>query len=190
MSSFRRRRASRGDDHADRHRRGGAIGLSRPSQDRLDRLGSWFDAQYPGLLRFAYFVCGDQATAEDLVQDAFIKIYRAGARVDDASMPAYARRTVLNAHRSAFRGARRERTALARVHLPAAIEPPDPGDADEVWNAVKALSPRQRAIVALRFYEDRSQAEIAQILGMSVGAVKKHTGRAMDRLRDRLGERA
>ena len=164
--------------------RGTAIGIFQPSKERLEELGTWFHAEYPSLLRFAYFVSGDAAHAEDLVQEAFVRVYRAGGRVDGPGIKAYARATIVNLSRSAFRRRTIERRAL---EVPRTAEAPDLGPRDEVWRALLTLSPRQRACVALRFYEDMSERDIAQALGMSVGSVKKHTDRALGKLRDLLG---
>src|SRR6266540_3007260 len=90
--------------------RGPRIGIFQPSRERLEQLGAWFQAEYPSLLRFAYFVTGDSAAAEDLVQDAFVRIYRAGARVEVQGFRSYARKTIVNLHRTGFRRAARERT--------------------------------------------------------------------------------
>jgi RNA polymerase sigma-70 factor (sigma-E family) len=165
---------------------GPRLGVFQPSQDRLIQLGAWFHAEYPSLLRFAYFVSGDSGTAEDLVQDAFVRLYRSSGRVGDATFKAYARKTILNLARSGFVRSARERNAF---DVPAHVEPADVGARDEMWNALKALSPRQRAVVALRYYEDMSESEIAGVLEMSVGSVKKHTDRAMAKLRAQLGDR-
>src|SRR2546423_944002 len=132
--------------------RGHWIGVFEPSQKRLEQLGVWFQAEYPALLRFAYFMTGDASTAEDLVQDAFVRIYRAGGRVEREGFHAYARKTIVNLHRSGFRRAARERAAR-----PDETVPSDTGAFalhDEMWNAIQRLSPRQRAVIALRFYED------------------------------------
>lgn len=160
--------------------------VSEASQARMTELGVWFDAEYDGLLRFAYLVCGDRSLAEDLVQEAFVKMSLAGARTTQVGVKTYARTTVVNLARSRVRRALLERRALAR-----GAEVPDHGDTvgarDEVWQAICSLSPRQRAVVALRYYEDLSEAEIATTLGMSAGSVKQHADRAMRRLRDTLG---
>jgi RNA polymerase sigma-70 factor (sigma-E family) len=166
---------------------GRAIGIFQPSEERLSQLGVWFAAEYPALLRFAYFVSGDAALAEDLVQDAFVRIYRAGARVEEPTFKAYARTAIVNLSRTSFRRRARERTA---VEVPGSVAPHDPGERDEMWRALQQLSPRQRACVALRFYEDMKEREIAAALGMSVGSVKKHTDRAMARLRELLGRQS
>jgi RNA polymerase sigma-70 factor (sigma-E family) len=164
------------------------IGIFQPSRARLEELGSWFQTEYPRLLRFAYFVCGDRAQAEDLVQDAFVRMYKAGARVEEQGIGAYARRTIVNLSRTGFRRAGREARALHQLDVRAgASEPSDVGARDEMWRAIQVLSPRQRAVVALKFYEDMSERDIAEALGMSAGSVKKHTDRALGRLRARLG---
>jgi RNA polymerase sigma-70 factor (sigma-E family) len=168
--------------------RGSPIGIFQPSRERLERLGAWFEAEYSSLLRFAYFVTGDRDVAEDLVQDAFVRIYRAGARVEEESIGAYARRTLVNLSRSRFRRATLERRPLPRDDR-AAADPADVLARDDVWRALLTLSPRQRAVVALRYYEDLSERDIAQALEMSVGAVKKQTHRAMTKLRAQLGDR-
>ena len=168
---------------------GRAIGIFQPSQAKLDRLAAWYDAEYSSLLRFAYFVCGDRSVAEDLVQEAFVRIYRAGARADEAGIGAYARRTVVNLNRSAFRRRQREHDVYARAGATGGVAPPDASARDEVWTAILTLSPRQRACVALRYYEDMSEKDVAEALGMSPGAVKKQTSRAMEKMRGLLGDR-
>ncbi len=155
------------------------LGVFQPSSERLTQLGAWFHAEYPSLLRFAYFVSGDPRGAEDLVQDAFVRLYRSSGRVGDATFKAYARKTILNLARSGFIRSSRERP----------VDPVDLGARDEIWNALRTLSPKQRAVVALRYYEDMKESEIADVLEMSIGAVKKHTDRAMAKLRAQLGDR-
>jgi RNA polymerase sigma factor (sigma-70 family) len=164
--------------------RGVAIGAFQPSRERLEQLGAWFQTEYPALLRFAYFVSGDPGVAEDLVQDAFVKMYRAGGRASRTGIKTYARTTILNLSRS--RAVRRTDAVVA----PSDVAPPDLGARDEMWRALLTLSPRQRACVALRFYEDMKERDIADALGMSVGAVKKHTDRALTKLREVLGRQS
>jgi len=167
--------------------KGTAIGIFEPSRDRLEQLGVWFEAEYPSLLRFAYFVSGNSTAAEDLVQDAFVRVYRAGGRVEEQTFKAYTRKTILNLHRSAWRRSVREHPSTRESGV---VDAPDPSDHDEMWRALLKLSPRQRAVIALRFYEDMSEKQIAAALGMSAGSVKKHTSRALDKLRGELGRQS
>jgi RNA polymerase sigma-70 factor (sigma-E family) len=167
--------------------RGPHIRIIEPSQERLDQLGAWFHTEYPSLLRFAYFVTGDARTAEDLVQDAFVRLYRSSGRVGELGFKAYARKTILNLHRSRFRKVVHESELTSDQQVSS-----DTGGfmlRDEVWRALLTLSPKQRAVVALRFYEDMKESDIAAALEMSVGAVKTHTDRAMAKLREQLGDR-
>ncbi len=164
---------------------GRAISLFGPGRARMEQLGAWFAEEYEPLLRFAYFVCGERATAEDLVQEAFVRLYRAGARAENAGVGAYARTTIVNLARS---GARR-RAVAARAPMDAAPRAglPDIESRDEVWRAMRELSPQQRAVIALRYYEDLSEKDIAAALGVSAGTVKKQSDRAMTKLRAELG---
>jgi len=165
-----------------------AIGILEPSRSRLDRLGEWFAAEYEPLLRFAYFLTGNAAAAEDLVQDVFVKLYRADRHIEAMGFRAYARRTMVNLHRSRFRRADAERRALATLREPG--HDPGPEPADHVWRSILALPKGQRVCVALRFYEDLSEQQIADALGVSTGTVKKQMHRAMTNLREALGERS
>lgn len=166
-----------------------AIAVFRPSTTRLERLGEWFAAEYEPLLRFAYFLSGDRAAAEDLVQDAFVKLYRADRHIEVEGFKAYARRTIVNLHSSRFRRLRAERRAFAS-HAPATGSVSGPEPVDHVWRAIQSLPRQQRACVALRFYEDMTEQAVADTLGVSVGTVKKQMSRAMATLRAALAERS
>jgi RNA polymerase sigma-70 factor (sigma-E family) len=165
-----------------------AIGVFEPSRSRLDRLGEWFSAEYSGLLRFAYFLTGDAGAAEDLVHDAFVRLYRADRHIEASGFRAYARRTIVNLNNSRFRRSGAESKALAASHEPKTH--PDVEPTDHVWRAILALPKGQRAVVALRYYEDLTEQEIAAVLGVSAGTVKKQMNRAMTRLREAIGERS
>jgi RNA polymerase sigma-70 factor (sigma-E family) len=154
----------------------------------LERLGEWFAAESETLLRFAYFLTGDRAAAEDLVQEAFVRLYRADRHIEVEGFSAYARRTIANLHTSRFRRIRAERKALARHARPGDVAAPEP--VDHVWRAIQSLPRQQRACVALRFYEDMTEQVVADTLGVSLGTVKKQTHRALSTLRDVLGERS
>ena len=143
---------------------------------------------WPRLLRTTYGVTGDRQLAEDALQTAFAKAYAAWPRVSRADDPvAYVRRMAINA---AF--AQHRRAAVRHeVAVPLGPERRDLGADgplrdDEVWCAVQTLPPRQRAVVVLRYYEDLSEAQIADALGCRPGTVKSQASAALAALRARL----
>jgi RNA polymerase sigma-70 factor (sigma-E family) len=147
----------------------------------------------PAALRLAYFLTGDPDAARDLVQDAFVRM--AGRfrhlRQRDA-FDAYLRRTIVNLHSSGLRRLRAERSSFAReaaLSVPAANED-DHGARDEMWHAILSLPPRQRAAIVLRYYEDLSEWQSAEVLRCSVGALNQLVVRAMANLRNRIGKEA
>jgi RNA polymerase sigma-70 factor (sigma-E family) len=137
------------------------------------------------LLRSAYLLTGDRHLAEDLVQEALARTHRAWGRLDDvANAEAYARRTMYHAQVSVWR---RHRVAES---LPGDLPETPAGDhADAttrriaVQRALLTLSARQRAVVVLRYFEDHTETEAAEMLGVSVSTVRTQTARALDRLR-------
>ena len=145
------------------------------------------------LVGYAYLLCGDRREAEDLVQDALVKTFvrgRAGLRADSAE--AYVRRAVLTTYVDGFR--RRQRWAAVR-HLLAHDDVRDArgsteapvADRVDVAAALRALSPRERACVVLRFYEDLTVAGIAEALSLSEGAVKRYLSDGVRRMEAQLG---
>jgi len=138
-----------------------------------------------GLIRFALMLVGDQATAEDVVQEAFLGLYRHWARVQAGDPVPYLRTAVLNAARSALRSRRR---GLARLHRAARHDPPvwsaeaaamEHADRRAVLAAVAKLPPRQREVLALRYYLDLSEQEIGTLLGLARGTVSATTAKAI-----------
>jgi len=142
-----------------------------------------------GAVRLAYLTTGDLALAEDLVQDAFVRL--AGRLVhlrDPGAFEAYLRRTVVNLSRSHFRRKKVERAYLARAGE--AIELRDGvlaggsiEDRDALWQALQQLSSRQRVAIVLRFYEDLPEREIAEILKCRPGTVKSLVSRGLETMR-------
>ncbi|MBM0127021.1 SigE family RNA polymerase sigma factor [Pimelobacter simplex] len=146
-----------------------------------------YAAQWPRLYRMARAVAGDAATAEDAVQAAFARAYASWGRVRAADHPeAYLRRMVLNELLGLRRRAwsRRERPQES-IESGLVTEAPDGAVAerDRMWSAVRALPPRQRAVVVLRYYEDLSEEQIATALGCSRGTVKSQAAAALANLR-------
>ncbi|MCO5996840.1 RNA polymerase sigma factor [Actinoallomurus rhizosphaericola] len=144
------------------------------------------------LVRMALFIVGDQATAEDVVQDAFAAVHRRIDRLRDPGNPLpYIRASVLNGCRGVLR-----RRAVAR-RFGGDYEPPIWSaesaallgeDRREVFLALRSLPRRQREALVLRYYLDLSEAEIAEVMGVSRGTVKSTTSRALTALARKLGE--
>ena len=137
-------------------------------------------------IRLAYFLTGDRLLAEDLVQDAFVKL--AGRLVhlrDPGAFDAYLRRTVVNLANSHFRRRRVEREYLRRTAAePAAVAlAHDTDRRDELWTDLQRLPARQRAAIVLRIYEDLPEARVAEILGCRPGTVRSLVSRGLAQLR-------
>jgi RNA polymerase sigma-70 factor (sigma-E family) len=151
-----------------------------------EQFREFFEAEYRPLRRLAYLLTGDWADAEDLTQDALLRTYRAWSRIRDRERPgAYARTVMVNRHRSALR-----RLFVERKHASTLTDDPaSPFGEDGVvlWQALMRLPERQRAAIALRFYEDLPEAEVALILDCPVGTVKSYVHRGLARMRASLG---
>ena len=143
--------------------------------------------QQRSLLRTAYLLTGDHGLAEDLVQTALLKTYRHWGRVSGRGEPtAYVRRVLVTSHTSWLRRLSNAEQVIESMPDRAADVVPDRDD--EMLQALRELPARMRAVVVLRFFEDRSEAQTAELLGCSVGTVKTQTSRAMVRLRGLLTE--
>jgi len=175
--------------HASVTRAGDGESLSDSETQPTDRLGDLYARHVPATIGFAYLLTGSRVEAEDLVHEAFLRVVGRlrHLRTPDA-FDAYLLRTVLNLHTSKLRRLRVERHYLARVgpQLSEAVAPHDVGERDRIWRALDLLPKRQRAAVVLRYAEDRSERETADLLRCSVAAVKSLTARALDTLRAEL----
>jgi RNA polymerase sigma-70 factor (sigma-E family) len=144
-------------------------------------------ARLPALVRFATALSGDPARADDLVQDA---LERAGARwstVRGLDNPeAYVRKVIVNRHVSIWRRTRHEVLTALPADRAARAEPAT-GPASALWDVLATLPRGQRAVLVLRYYEDLSEAEIAAVLGCSVGSVKSQAAKAKHKVRAALG---
>lgn len=141
------------------------------------------------LLRTAFLLTGSRTDAEDLLQDALIRVFRRRHGVRDLSvLESYVRTTLVRAHIDAQR--RRSSRELPVSSVPDRGEPwsPDIGVPwrDDTWSATMRLPARQRAVVVLTYYEDLAERQVAETLGCSVGAVKSHRARALAALRAEL----
>ena len=146
----------------------------------------------PALLRTAYLLTGHRGDAEDLLQTALAKTYLAWDRIRDRdALDGYVRRVMVNTQTSWWR--RRKLDEHPTDVLPEGRTQRDATDDvalhDALWTALAGLPKRQRAMVVLRYYEDLSEAETADVLGVSVGTVKSTTSRALMKLRESSGLR-
>lgn len=149
-------------------------------------------ARSPALLRTAYLVTGDRGEAEDLLQEALLRLSRVWQRVSGSdSLDAYVRRTMVNLRTSRWRRRRVHTVTVDELpeHQRAADDATRISDRDEMWLALATLPPRMRAVLVLRFYEDLTEAETAAALECSIGTVKSQSSRALDKLRESLPER-
>ncbi|NAS21694.1 SigE family RNA polymerase sigma factor [Herbidospora sp. NEAU-GS84] len=151
-------------------------------RDRAD-FERYVEQRSARLLRMAYLLCRDWATAEDLTQTALAKAWLAWRRVGD-NPDAYVYRILVNTHNSWWR--RMWRREVATGELP---DLTDPGieetldDRDVLRAALATLPPKMRAVLVLRYFEDLSDAGIAAILGCSEVTVRSQASRALAKLR-------
>ncbi|WP_312855767.1 SigE family RNA polymerase sigma factor [Nocardioides stalactiti] len=150
----------------------------------------WAGERQLALLRTALLLTGDHHRAEDLVQDALTKVALRWRRLADGNPDAYARQIIVRDNISGWRKRRRELV----VAEPADRGTPDPASGVDrrllLDAALAALTPRQRAVVVLRFYDDLSERDVAELLGVAVGTVKSQTHLALKRLREAAPELA
>lgn len=151
---------------------------------------SYVKARQPVLLRAARSLTANPCDAEDLLQTALTKTYVAWERIEDhRALDGYVRRALLNTRTSQWR--KRKVDEFSCEELPEPEQLPtgdDPAEQqalhDAMWRAIMRLPVRQRAMVVLRYYEDLSEAQTAEVLGVSVGTVKSAVSRALAKLRE------
>src|SRR6478735_3160071 len=145
----------------------------RSDRERRDAdFAAYLAARQPSLLRTAYLLTGNRHDAEDLVQTAFAKLYLSWDKVrDQGSIDGYVRRILVNEHNSLWRRAWKRREH-ATDDLPESGRHDTYDEGSDLWAAIQALPRRTRAVIVLRYYEDLSEAEIAEALGISRGTVK------------------
>lgn len=165
----------------------GEITVVRSGLDPVADFTVFAQANTPALYRIAYLLCGDQHRAQDLVQLALERTFKAWKKVGDGDPFAYARRVLATARIDTWRRTRRE--VLTDDPSSTAPERRGPGsddglgERDRLVRALMALSVKQRRVVVLRYLLDRSEAETAAELGISAGTVKSTASRALARLR-------
>ncbi|MFF3055048.1 SigE family RNA polymerase sigma factor [Streptomyces sp. NPDC057909] len=150
---------------------------------------SFVRARGPVLLRTARSLTANPSDAEDLLQTALTKTYVAWERIEDhRALDGYVRRALLNTRTSQWRKRKVDEFACDELPEQEASPAPDPAEQqslhDAMWRAVLKLPDRQRAMVVLRYYEDLSEAQTAEVLGVSIGTVKSAVSRALGKLRE------
>ncbi|HJR18728.1 MAG TPA: SigE family RNA polymerase sigma factor [Actinomycetota bacterium] len=144
---------------------------------------------YAGLVRTVSLLIGDVAEAEDIVQEAHVRLYRSWGRIrEPAAAHGYLRATALNLARSRLRKVIRGRGRHEEpAHVPAPDDAAIAGEAGaSVISALRGLARRQRECLVLRYYAGMSDSQIAADLGVSLGSVKRHIHRGLEKLEGRL----
>lgn len=141
---------------------------------RRERLVALYDAEHDGMVRLAHLLTGSAATAEDLVHEAFLRIFE---RLDGLDEPgAYLRRTVVNLSRDHHR---RREVADRWLHSQSAPTDALLPDLDETWQALGSLPEHQRTALVLRFYLDLKVEDVAAVLDIPTGTVKSQIHRGL-----------
>jgi RNA polymerase sigma-70 factor (sigma-E family) len=164
----------------------------RPTWTADEAIEQLYAAHWRQLVRLSVLLVRDTGTAEEVVQDAFVAVHARWSRLGEPDRAlAYLRQTVVNRSRSALRHRAVVARHAARQTDPDAVPPADlPALAADrraaVLDAMRALPQRQREVLALRYYLELSETEIADALGISRGAVKSHASRGSATLRTLL----
>ena len=157
--------------------------------EREELVEQLFATRYGEAVRLAWGLTGDAMLAQELAQEAFVRVYVHRKRLrDPAAAPAYLRRTVVNLVFSHSRRAARVRLSGQQMEVErgsGGIEKTE--DRVDVSAALAALPDRRRACVVLRYYVDLTEADTAAALGISIGTVKSQTHKALAQLREQLG---
>jgi RNA polymerase sigma-70 factor (sigma-E family) len=166
---------------------GAGVTMGSRTRTRDEEFSAYMAARQPSLMRTAYLLTGDRHSAEDLVQTSLAKLYLAWDKVHDrGSLDAYVRRIMVNENNSLWRRAwRRREFASDTVPEQQVVDAYDEGARGALWDLVQTLPRKARAVVVLRYYEQLTEAETAEVLGISVGTVKSQASRALATLRER-----
>jgi RNA polymerase sigma-70 factor (sigma-E family) len=161
-------------------------------QSEEDRFADFVRVHSATLFRTAYLMTGDYQRAEDLLQTTLVRVYQRWPKVDAMERPvAYARKILVNQAVSWWRKRSSHEAPLMPRDEPSWGDRVDEvAEHERVWRAVLSLPPRQRAVTVLRYYEDLSEADIAETLAMAPGTVKSHAHAAARRLAVLLAEPA
>lgn len=150
----------------------------------MDDFAEFVRASLPGLLRYGHALTGNPHDASDLVQAVLEKIGSRWASIlrNTGDPLAYTRKAMANAHVSRWRHTRRE-SLVAEIPMTSVTVERYSFEDEPLWQALRRLPPRQRAVIVLRYYEGLSEVEIAETLGVAAGTVKSQASKALGTLR-------
>jgi RNA polymerase sigma-70 factor (sigma-E family) len=154
-----------------------------------DEFDAFMTASWASLYRTAVLMTGDAQLAEDLLQVTMGKVYKSWSRVSRVEHPRSYARAILAHEAASWRRKRSSSEVPSEIRADSATSPGHDDrvvQADWIWQALQQLTPRQRAVVVLRYYEDLTGAQIAAALGISEGAVKAHAHHALRALEGTL----
>jgi RNA polymerase sigma-70 factor (sigma-E family) len=172
-----------------------SVGIPQPSarlaemeQAQTDAFEAFVKSRTPALLRAAYLLTGDQFLAEDLVQTALSRTHQSWGHLHDpANAEAYTRKVMYHLQVSWWRRRKVAESMTGDVPEPRRIARPESSTAITMRlvlrRALQHLTPRQRAVLVLRFFEDHTEQEAADVLGVNIGTIKSTTARAIQRLK-------
>ena len=172
----------------------GEAASNRPDTNSRDTksLGELFRLHANGMGRLAYLLTGDAETADDLVQEAFVRLARGFTHMRNIeAFESYFRRTVVNLARTHNRRRRLERSYLERTAAyprPSAPVAAHVADRVRLREALLRLPPRSRAALVLRYYEDLSEQQVAELMRCRPGTVKSLVSQGLARLREEMGD--
>lgn len=150
-----------------------------------EELADYVSARWPALVRYATVVCGDAVEGEELAQAALVRVAsRWWLLRDRSNIDAYVRTAIVRGHLNLRQRLRQREQRVAEPPQPAVVDATEGiGRGVDIRRALAALPPRQRAVLALRYLDDMSVAQAAEVLGCSVGTVKSQASKALATLR-------
>ncbi|WP_158306127.1 SigE family RNA polymerase sigma factor [Janibacter sp. HTCC2649] len=149
-----------------------------------DEFAEFATAATPGLLRTAWLICGSASQAEDLVQSAMVKVYLRWGKLRHTQPQAYARKCILNEQIDQHRRGRHETTVRELPEQQHHDQQPE--DTDNIVRLLALLPARERQVVVMRHYAGLSEAEVSDLLNISIGTVKSSASRGLAKLREAL----
>lgn len=165
--------------------------MATDDEARDEQFSSFVAESSPALMRFAFLTAGNHDDAQELVQHALVKVYSSWDKIrDKEALEAYTKRIITRERVTLWRRWRQREDPRASRDgwAEGTVRQPDVETQQVLWERLRSLGARQRVAVVLRYYEDLSEAEIAEAMGCSVGTVKSQLSRALVKLRSSIGD--